>query len=1086
MPGCAVCHSPGICSKCRDNFLLSADGTHCEYLGHYYFKFVYAVLAVIGVFVAWYLIGLYTRSQVNREVLEHAIRHRGLCRIARHNHTPSGEAILEPWRLSTNLFKNDVAGQGVVLYFRWLVFLLGVSIVLAICSYVAYQYSPYAKQAATNAAGATVCPGMDSNGVEVIDHEKDPMLLAIRDRLHRRTSWIHTWLPTNYDDLHQQSRAPGGRHLGSQLRRLSSHLSVSMLVSPPSKSWLPTVYQPDVVNFQVHNPTADDDQGVEGVLQKNAKSNEENVAQKYIDHHRQMVYTYMAVYVFMLLASFFMMHRQFQFSENWDDEHTSHSDFTIWLAGLPPTMIRPDPLHEYLAQLLNQEGAKSPSRLRLGGVVGVSIAYDTSELSDPIEEAVNLWMDELQDKHIEELNVVDEHAGASPNRGGRLIRSQSSLTSPRQLAQDLEEERLRVEEEEKQEGRCGQCMRGCSRLEFVDSIIMGSPLPEKPPPRQKSVDVSWLSDVTCSGDALVVLDTEEGADTLNRIFKESNEKPPPPFYFEGHNYVLTSKKMGDVEPPEVLWDGFHREAEWKIVLRMTACVFLIALAICIFLILYIPYAMYWKGLIEVPGAHGSGIQDFLLGLLIGIGNAIVGMIVDLTASTASFRTKDKRDATVVTVSFIATFINVMVDLMMTAAIVKGVRLDHAFEEDVKGYDLLLATHLYELIVPGYLFLPLVLQPIMTNLLPYFLSKGIVGSRWVPKRLAEQSLEQPEFDICWRYSDCLNNFTITLTLGALSSPYSWQVCACLVGYVVLVLIIDRLLLLRLSCMTMYTTNSLSVCFIILWVVPTGAVAALIGWWAWKAGLVSSPIAVFLLVSFHILLYSAILRYMWKSHAHNKKMAHRMSDISYDNCYASQLRDGKPFTYFNTNLVFCLRTKYLPSQESGWHQIKSRHAHDPASPGCVPWVKGKMHLQPGVTKTISEDLSTGLITELSKVTRSGAVAIAEKARDVRTYTAEGVTHVGESVTQAAERIHDQAATVIPRFRARSPGSGSPTSQSPGAGSSPLNVPRDTSDEGPVTLQGVQSTPSVPASRSRLAGQREEDSGGGSGGDTPPRAG
>merc|ERR1719321_1247445 len=134
---------------------------------------------------------------------------------------------------------------------------------------------------------------------------------------------------------------------------------------------------------------------------------------------------------------------------------------------------------------------------------------------------------------------------------------------------------------------------------------------------------------------------------------------------------------------------------------------------------------------------------------------------------------------------------------------------------------------------------------MTNLIPYVLSKGIISSRWVPKRMAEKCLEQPEFDICWRYSDCLNNFTITLTLAAFSSPYSWQVCACLVGYLVLVLMIDRVLLLRLSCMTVYTTAELSTWFIILWVVPCGAVAGLIGWWSWKAGMVDSPLAVPLL-------------------------------------------------------------------------------------------------------------------------------------------------------------------------------------------------------------------------------------------------
>merc|ERR1719454_2141973 len=89
----------------------------------------------------------------------------------------------------------------------------------------------------------------------------------------------------------------------------------------------------------------------------------------------------------------------------------------------------------------------------------------------------------------------------------------------------------------------------------------------------------------------------------------------------------------------------------------------------------------------------------------------------------------------------------MTDLLMTAVIVKGLALTTAFEGNAIGHDRLLAQSLFHLIVPGYLFVPLVVVPMFQNFLPFYLGKAIVGSRNVPKALAEKSLEPPEFDVC---------------------------------------------------------------------------------------------------------------------------------------------------------------------------------------------------------------------------------------------------------------------------------------------------------------------------------------------------
>merc|ERR1719171_3218292 len=151
--------------------------------------------------------------------------------------------------------------------------------------------------------------------------------------------------------------------------------------------------------------------------------------------------------------------------------------------------------------------------------------------------------------------------------------------------------------------------------------------------------MAWVREVSCSGDALVVVDTERARKALrDRLCDE--QRPPPPFRFEGGEYALKVKRISQTEPQAILWEGFSREAKVRQILRMVACVCLVLLAIMVFLLLYIPYALYYAGLIEVPGVSPSFMQDFLLGLLIGVGNVIVGNIIDMTASTASFQTKD--------------------------------------------------------------------------------------------------------------------------------------------------------------------------------------------------------------------------------------------------------------------------------------------------------------------------------------------------------------------------------------------------------------------------------------------------------------
>ena len=61
-----------------------------------------------------------------------------------------------------------------------------------------------------------------------------------------------------------------------------------------------------------------------------------------------------------------------------------------------------------------------------------------------------------------------------------------------------------------------------------------------------------------------------------------------------------------------------------------------------------------------------------------------------------------------------------------------------------------------------------------------------------------------FDICWRYADVLNNFTICLTLMFLPSGNSWRVMVAFAGFCFLIWALDRYILLYCSVQTPYAT------------------------------------------------------------------------------------------------------------------------------------------------------------------------------------------------------------------------------------------------------------------------------------------
>jgi len=124
------------CNVCMPGYYLK-DG---ECYGSFDWMFIVLGLVCVGLVlfgICWF-ISLYRQPIVNEEGVDHAVEHRRRAMVLQDHHAPNPG---EPWSLTTNLAKQDVAGPGCVALFRfqaaviiWAVVLLAVWCCLVLVS----------------------------------------------------------------------------------------------------------------------------------------------------------------------------------------------------------------------------------------------------------------------------------------------------------------------------------------------------------------------------------------------------------------------------------------------------------------------------------------------------------------------------------------------------------------------------------------------------------------------------------------------------------------------------------------------------------------------------------------------------------------------------------------------------------------------------------------------------------------------------------------------------------------------------------------------------------------------------------------
>merc|ERR1719321_208989 len=359
------------------------------------------------------------------------------------------------------------------------------------------------------------------------------------------------------------------------------------------------------------------------------------------------------------------------------------------------------------------------------------------------------------------------------------------------------------------------------------------------------------------------------------------------------------------EPEGVRWHEFQREKPpLSAYAKGFAILFLVIIS---WSALYVPYAVTYMRTSRIPGLRVTPLMDLVLGVLITIGNLMVNLAVEGAVDLVQLRYKPLRDVCVLYMCICFLLLNTVCDVAITVVLAEGINLDDAFSKPVgphAGYSRVLARELLALIMPGYLVVPYLVEPIFTIWLPKYL--GIIVARVdarVKEPLATAWVHCIPIELSWRYADLVNNLSLCWLLLFLSSPRGWEACMYYIIFLCLISVIDRCTLLRIA-RSWHTSRSLHKAFCFLLILPTGVLGMAGVFWirnASHAVYQYDPMTVYIVAGlFHILVFVWMHR---RAHAGEQFVGGE----TYEQVYHRHLSHGRPGTYFNLNPIYELRKR-----------------------------------------------------------------------------------------------------------------------------------------------------------------------------------
>jgi hypothetical protein len=357
---------------------------------------------------------------------------------------------------------------------------------------------------------------------------------------------------------------------------------------------------------------------------------------------------------------------------------------------------------------------------------------------------------------------------------------------------------------------------------------------------------------------------------------------------------------------------------------------------------YLPYAYYMTSFSYAHGEEPSMFSQQFFNMLVVGGNQMMYFLADIIASSCDFMFEDDREVAYNYVYSTACVMNLLLDLVVTLwlayKMMIGIGVHTAddrlleslssFHDVFESYPMqkVFGEMLYEYAFPSCFFYPFIVEGVMTILAPYYVFKMMVLSHdEVQERDAEQFMQYFLPMNLGRYADIILNMIIAsivfFTPGGFTLPMFIAYFFCHCG----IYLFDHWRILRVTPRFYYASDSVDWFGQIQLIIPTAILAsccvfrfAQLAEYPWLDGAMLYTCC-FLAFALHSMAHWLCLAYIVPMF---KPADHPPAKETY-----ADVAKSKAMTWFSTNPVHCLRSKYIFKQ----------------NPPSIYCAYGKEHLQ-----------------------------------------------------------------------------------------------------------------------------------------------
>lgn len=555
-------------------------------------------------------------------------------------------------------------------------------------------------------------------------------------------------------------------------------------------------------------------------------------------------------------------------------------------------------------------------------IVGVSIAWDTQKNADSqgdIERQVDA-----------ELNSLDRE------RDLRLGRKLSKKIT-----------RLDLETAQRDEDKKNWC-------HSIDNVFLGALCggSESGESMDESKIVSDLCSLTTTGHVFCVFETRADRDKARA---QVSLKYPDPTTEGGSEIVLRSTEH---DPENHFWENIkqqsRREYVWEKGLKCVLCGLGLFIGVTLWAVLvYAPISGYLLSFERSPGVQRAHwwdelTQGLLLSVPIMISNQVLYAVCETLAAKIRFTSKGMRDTAYVVMYTLFITYQTVLDVAIVIQTAYGQHSSNTWQlaqaSGVLGPKALaqnptirdtMYVKMVAYLYPGTLLLPYLAEPLCMGMGQYFIFKWLIRSNpSIGIQAAENLLLPVPYDLT-RYGDVVISVTCCVLVLFIATPEVYQIFLYLIFMLVFCYAWDHWRLLRMTPRCFEEDSKLDDFSIMMLSLPCALLAAAVTFR--KYGGHEDPhmtrdsvpiwciVVFFMHLAVHLAAFIFILARDKKtndakeaSHASTRERAGTsisLADMSQHVKYG-QAAEDTAYNWFNTNLVHCLRSKYIYKNAPVW--------------------------------------------------------------------------------------------------------------------------------------------------------------------------